>query len=258
MGPGHVVNLGGTMPKRPIVLVIAGSDSGGGAGIQADVQAIRDAGAFPTTAITAVTAQNTRGVTRVDALPPEAVAAQIAAVAQDMKVAAVKVGMLGTAELVEGVADSLDALGDVPIVVDPVMVATSGDRLLDASAEDALRRLLLPRATVLTPNLPEALRLVGAQGASAVLVTGGDVDTDDVVDVLLRPDLAPRRWIGARVGGGPFHGTGCTLSSAIAARLARGMALADAVGEGIAYVQARLRVAWRPGQGRAVLGWPDC
>jgi hydroxymethylpyrimidine/phosphomethylpyrimidine kinase len=243
-------------------LVIAGSDSGGGAGIQADTWALRDLGVYAATAITAITAQDTRGVWRVDPLPPEAVVAQIAAVLGDLDVAVVKIGMVGSARLTIAIADALArVVGEVPIVLDPVMIATSGHRLLDEDAIGALVQRLVPMATVLTPNHPEAVALAGGVDVAAwaasvgrpVLVTGGDVEGEEIVDRLVVGDRT-REWRGPRIAGGPFHGTGCTLASAVAAGLARGAALEDAVDVGIAYVRARLRAAIRPGHGSAVGG----
>jgi hydroxymethylpyrimidine/phosphomethylpyrimidine kinase len=246
----------------PVVLVIAGSDSGGGAGIQADAWAIRDHGALATTAITAVTAQHTRGVTRVAALAPEMVLAQADAVREDMDVRAIKIGMLANAAIARAVGGWLAAWADrPPVVLDPVMVATSGDRLLDEDAIAAVRSMV-PYAAVVTPNLPEADVLAGGGAAEAwaasapvpVLLTGGDADGDVVVDRLVRPGLAPRVWEAPRIAGGPFHGTGCTLASAVAARLARGEPLEDAVDGAIRYVRARLAASLRPGRGSAVGG----
>lgn len=251
--------------SQRVVLIIAGSDSGGGAGIQADLRACYDHGVFGATAITAVTAQNTRGVIRVDAIPPIGLRAQLDAVLGDMEVHAIKIGMLGTAELVDAVADVLEAQAlRPPVVLDPVMVATSGDRLLDEAAVDALRSRLFPLASLATPNLPEAQVLAGSDEGDrvgewamtapcAVLVTGGDASGVEVLDQLFNGEQS-RNWRHARIAGGPFHGTGCTLSSAIAARLALGDALEAAADAGIGYVRARLKTAWRPGSGSAVLG----
>lgn len=245
------------------VLVIAGSDSGGGAGIQADAWAVRDHGVLATTAVTAITAQNTRGVRRVDPLPLPVVRAQIDAVLDDLDVRAIKVGMLGTASLVSLVAEVLRArAGDRPVIVDPVMVATSGDRLLDVAAVDALRDELLPLATLVTPNVPEAAVLADGLDplgwahrlGRPVLLTGGDAGGDKVIDVLVHGDQV-ERWVLPRIEGGPFHGTGCTLASAVAARLARGEGLIEAVDGAIRYVRARLSRAWRPGGGSAVGGF---
>jgi hydroxymethylpyrimidine/phosphomethylpyrimidine kinase len=221
--------------RIPVVLSIAGSDSGGGAGIQADLKAFAAAGVHGTTAITALTAQNTVGVTGVHPVPPEFVAEQVRAVATDLGVDAVKIGMLGDSPVIEAVAQALDELPEgTPVVVDPVMVAESGARLLPPDAERALIDLILPRATVVTPNLPEAraltrsgedtgaeelARRVHALGPKVVVVTGGH--RDEVIDVVFdgtEITLVP----GERHPDGAAHGSGCTHSSTLAARLAHG------------------------------------
>jgi hydroxymethylpyrimidine/phosphomethylpyrimidine kinase len=229
---------------RPVkvVLSIAGSDSGGGAGIQADLKAFARCGVHGTTAITALTAQNTVGVTGVHPVPPPFIAEQVAAVHDDLGVDAVKIGMLGSAAAARAVAAALDTLGDVPVVLDPVMVAESGARLLDPDAQDALVELVLPRATVVTPNVPEARVLAGpgaagldgealaravqARGARNVVVTGGH--RDEAVDVLVAQDGRVHEIAGPRHPDGAAHGSGCTHSSALAAELAKGRRLADA------------------------------
>ena len=223
------------MPASPPrLLTIAGSDSGGGAGIQADLKAFARAGAHGMSAITAVTAQNTKAVTAVYPLPPEAVVEQVRAVAGDIGVDAVKIGMVGNAESIEAVSAALELVGDVPVVLDPVMVAESGARLLDREAEGALRELLVPRAAVVTPNLPEAAVLADARehddaeslartllelGPGAVVVTGGhrDVATDVFFDGR-RLELIE----GERHPDGAAHGSGCTHSATLAAELAKG------------------------------------
>jgi hydroxymethylpyrimidine/phosphomethylpyrimidine kinase len=216
------------------VLSIAGSDSGGGAGIQADLKAFARCGVHGMTAITAITAQNTTGVTAVEPVSPETIIAQIRAVTEDIGVDAVKVGMLGTAETVETVVEGLALVGDAPIVVDPVMVAESGAVLLDTDARRALVEQLLPLATVVTPNIPEASALVGAAaelpqeqlarevfglGPSAVVVTGGH--SEQLIDIFFDGG-EPVEIHGERHPGGVSHGSGCTHSSALAAFLARG------------------------------------
>ncbi|WP_232130788.1 bifunctional hydroxymethylpyrimidine kinase/phosphomethylpyrimidine kinase [Luteimonas sp. BDR2-5] len=252
-------------------MTIAGSDSGGGAGIQADLKTFAAHGVHGLSAIAALTAQHTRGVTAVHAPPPAFLRAQIDACFDDFDIRAIKVGMLATAEIVEAVADALDAHPDVPVVLDPVMIATSGAKLLDDDALDALRSRLLPRAAVLTPNIPEAALLLGraiddaaqaraaldallADGARGVLLKGGHLDEGErVVDRYRDRDThfehaAPRLDIDG-------HGTGCTLSSAIAARLAFGDTPADACRAGIAYVHRAMRDAYRPGDSAvSVLG----
>jgi hydroxymethylpyrimidine/phosphomethylpyrimidine kinase len=226
----------------PRVLSIAGSDSGGGAGIQADLKAFARCGVHGMTAITAITAQNTVAVTGVWPIPPEAIIAQVRAVAEDIGVDAVKIGMLGTAQTIEAVADALDLIPGAPVVIDPVMVAESGAALLDDDARSALRDLLLPRAAVATPNLHEAVALAGsgdateddveglaravrALGPAAVVVTGGH--RDEATDVFCDAE----RLVaipGARQPGGAAHGSGCTHSSALAAHLALGYEPLDA------------------------------
>jgi hydroxymethylpyrimidine/phosphomethylpyrimidine kinase len=218
------------------VLSIAGSDSGGGAGIQADLKAFARCGVHGMTAITAITAQNTVAVTGVWAVAPEAIVAQVRAVADDIGVDAVKIGMLGSAETIAAVDEALDLIGDAPVVLDPVMVAESGASLLDPDAQVALRERLLPRAVVVTPNLHEAAALVGwddgagddiealaravlALGPRAVVVTGGH--REEATDVFCDGDRLVE-IPGERHPGGASHGSGCTHSSALAAHLALG------------------------------------
>jgi hydroxymethylpyrimidine/phosphomethylpyrimidine kinase len=222
-------------PRPPRLLSIAGSDSGGGAGIQADLKAFARCGAHGMTAITAVTAQNTVGVRAVYPLPPEAVVEQVRAVAEDIGVDAVKIGMLGTVETIEAVLEALELVPGAPVVLDPVMVAESGAPLIDEDAQGALRERLLPRVSVVTPNVPEAgvlagagaaadpedlARAVHALGPGAVVVTGGH--REDATDVFFdgrRLELIP----GERHPDGAAHGSGCTHSSALAALLAWGL-----------------------------------
>jgi hydroxymethylpyrimidine/phosphomethylpyrimidine kinase len=221
--------------RIPRVLSIAGSDSGAGAGIQADLKAFAACGVHGMTAITAITAQNTVGVTAVHPIPPDVIIAQVRAVASDIGVDAVKIGMLGDAATIEAVARALNELpADTPIVLDPVMVAESGAQLLDPGARATLIDLLLPRATVVTPNLPEARTLVGdererdandlaraihALGPRTVVVTGGH--RDEAIDVFFDGDRLVE-LPGERHPGGGAHGSGCTHSSVLAARLALG------------------------------------
>ena len=223
------------MPRPvPAVLSIAGSDSGGGAGIQADLKAFARCGVHGMTAITALTAQNTTGVSGVHTTPPDFIVEQVRQVATDIGVDAVKIGMLGTAATVQAVASALDLLdASTPIVIDPVMVAESGAVLLDDDARSALVDLLIPRATVITPNLPEARVLAGAPdrdaealardlhrlGPHAVVVTGGH--RDEVTDVFY-DGVTLETISGPRHPDGAAHGSGCTHSSALAARLALG------------------------------------
>jgi hydroxymethylpyrimidine/phosphomethylpyrimidine kinase len=218
----------------PAVLSIAGSDSGGGAGIQADLKAFAHCGVHGMTAITAITAQSTVGVEAIEAVSPEMVIAQVGAVADDIGVAAVKVGMLGKAETVDAVVEALRFVGEAPVVVDPVMVAESGAALLDEEARSALVERLLPLATVVTPNIPEARALTGAGGQDsqedlarevlalgphAVVVTGGH--SERVVDLFF-DGRESAEITGQRHPGGAAHGSGCTHSSALAAFLALG------------------------------------
>jgi hydroxymethylpyrimidine/phosphomethylpyrimidine kinase len=220
--------------RTPRVLAIAGSDSGGGAGIQADLKAFAAAGVHGMTAITAITAQNTVAVTAVHPIPPEVIVAQVKAVADDIGVDAVKIGMLGDQPTIEAVARALDLIPDAPIVIDPVMVSESGARLLNEHAVGTLRELLVRRATVVTPNVPEALVLVGGDqgqsparlaeeihllGPQAVIVTGGHREEaiDTFYDGTQLVEIP-----GPRQPGGAAHGSGCTHSSTLAAWLARG------------------------------------
>ncbi len=235
-------------PSTPVALAIAGSDSGGGAGIQADLKAFAAAGVHGTTAITAITAQNTVGVDAIHAVPAEVIVAQVEAVAADIGVDAVKVGMLGTVATIDAVVRALASVGDVPVVIDPVMVSESGARLLDESARAALVERLLPLATVLTPNLPEARALTGAGadvpardlaaairslGAASVIVTGGHADGTDLLDDGGEPLPIP----GPLHPDGAAHGSGCTHSSTLAALLALGFPLRAAA------IEARRRAA---------------
>jgi hydroxymethylpyrimidine/phosphomethylpyrimidine kinase len=222
-------------PLPPKVLSIAGSDSGGGAGIQADLKAFARCGVHGMTAITAITAQNTVAVTGVYPLPAEAIVDQVRAVAEDIGVDAVKIGMLGTAETIAAVDEALDLVGDAPVVLDPVMIAESGARLLDEDAEEAVRTRLLPRMAVVTPNLSEARVLAGAEagdatpealarsihalGPRAVVVTGGH--REEATDVFFDGERLAE-LPGERFPDGASHGSGCTHSSALAAHLALG------------------------------------
>lgn len=225
--------------RPPTVLSIAGSDSGGGAGIQADLKAFASLGVHGTTAITALTAQNTVGVDSIHPVPREMILAQVRAVVSDIGVDAVKVGMLGTEEIALAVAEALELVGDVPIVVDPVMVSESGSELLDAGARGALLARVLPMATVATPNVPEARALTGlgedagvaelaaamrALGPRAVVVTGGHADGTDLLD----DGNGQIEISGPLYSSGAAHGSGCTHSSALAALLSRGIELREA------------------------------
>ena len=242
----------------PNILSIAGSDPSGGAGIQADIKAISANGGYAMAAITALTAQNTRGVSGVRMIPPDFVAAQIAAIRADIRIDAVKIGMLGEAGIVAAVAEALAGLG-APVVLDPVMVAKGGDRLLAAEAVAALRDLL-PLATVVTPNLPEAADLLGedearsrermeaqarallALGPKAVLLKGGHLEGSDCPDLLAT--RGEETWMpGRRHATTRTHGTGCTLSAALATFLGRGLPLHEATARAKSYVAGAIAAA---------------
>jgi hydroxymethylpyrimidine/phosphomethylpyrimidine kinase len=257
------------MEKMKVVISIAGSDSGGGAGIQADLKSFASLGVFGTTAIAALTAQNSQRVTGVYPVDPAFVASQIDAVASDMPIAAVKIGMLQSREVIAAVAAAIDRHQLPNVVLDPVMVATSGDPLLEEDAVDAIQTELMPKATLLTPNLPEAGMLLGRtlghddealaqaardlveMGASAVVVKGGHrtADADDV----FFDGQALRVLSAERIVTSATHGSGCTLSSAIAAFLARGRSVEDAVVEAKEYVTAGIRQGLTLGQGNGCL-----
>lgn len=235
--------------SRPVALTIAGSDSSGGAGIQADIKTFTVLGVYGASVIAALTAQNTQGVMGVFAVPADFIALQIDAVAGDIKVGATKTGMLGEAAAVAAVCDGLERHDLGALVVDPVMVATSGDVLLAPDAIAVVKARLIPKATVMTPNLAEAARLLGvrqassladmesqardllALGSAAVLLKGGHMTGKEAIDVLVerdRPD-APQRFCARRVETRNTHGTGCTLAAGIAAHLALGLELVDAI-----------------------------
>lgn len=244
------------IPRPPRILVIAGSDSSGGAGIQADIKTITMLGGYAMTAITAVTAQNTRGVRAVEALSPDFVAAQMDACMEDIGVEAVKIGMLGSADIAEVVADRLEDLGK-PIIFDPVMVATSGAALAD-EATIAVFEWLMELATLTTPNVPELAALGGADAMEArgvaYLAKGGDADGPMVEDRLVRPGKTDRIWSEARILTRHTHGTGCTLSSAIATHMALGAPLEEAVAKARAFVRAAINAAPGYGGGSGPLG----
>jgi hydroxymethylpyrimidine/phosphomethylpyrimidine kinase len=252
----------------PKALTIAGSDSGGGAGIQADLKTFSAFRVFGTSVLTALTAQNSLGVHGVHEVPPAFVRAQLDAVLSDFGADAVKIGMLSSAAIIEAVVDGLGAYPHGPIVLDPVMVAKSGDPLLRPEARDALGRRLVPLAEVVTPNLPEASVLAGmsvstekemeeaarrilALGARTVLVKGGHL-ADSATDILF-DGARFVRFEAARIPSTATHGTGCTYSSAIAAGLALGRTLEDAIRDGKAYVSAAIRGGFAAGGGVGVL-----
>ncbi len=252
-----------------IALTIAGSDSGGGAGIQADLKTFHQFGVFGTSVITAVTAQNTLGVRAWQALPVALIAQQIDALADDLPPLGVKSGMLGSAELVEAVAAGIARRKLPNYVLDPVMVATSGDRLLEQDAEQLIARRLIPLATLVTPNLHEAKILVEEDvrgpdemeraghalvkmGAQAALVKGGHLPGDEVVDVLVAAGTA-RRFTHPKIDTTSTHGTGCTLSAAIAAGLAQGRSLDRAVEDALDFVHRAIAAAPKLGHGHGPL-----
>jgi hydroxymethylpyrimidine/phosphomethylpyrimidine kinase len=253
------------------VLVVAGSDSGGGAGIQADVKTITALGGYAATAVTALTAQNTLGVAKVLATDPDFVERQMEVVLTDIGADAIKIGMLGSSAVVKVVARVCQRLAaTTPIVVDPVMVAKGGQSLLDPDARDALRSELLPLAALLTPNVPEAESLSGIRiasvadlgraaerllllGPAAVLVKGGHLPGDVVVDVLRTADGGEVRFESPRIDTRSTHGTGCTLSSAIALGIAEGLTLEGAVTRARLYVFEAIRTAPGIGQGHGPL-----
>jgi hydroxymethylpyrimidine/phosphomethylpyrimidine kinase len=245
-----------------IAVTIAGSDSSGGAGIQADLKTFAALGVYGASVITALTAQNTRGVRAIHDVPPDFIRAQIDAVFSDLDVGAVKIGMLSQAATIEAVAQGLAAHHAKNIVLDPVMVATSGDRLLVPEAVEALRKLVIPRALVVTPNLPEAAALTGASvarneremevqarellalGARNVLIKGGHGSGDQSLDLLIGQGEVVR-LSARRIATSNLHGTGCTLSSAIAAGLAKGLDLSAAAQDAKEYVTAAIAAADR-------------
>jgi hydroxymethylpyrimidine/phosphomethylpyrimidine kinase len=235
--------------KPPRILIVAGSDSGGGAGIQADIKTVTMLGGFATTAITAITAQNTLGVTAVMPVPAAMVIAQIDAVVSDIGVDAVKIGMIGSAETAEAVAERLERLA-VPIVFDPVMVATSGSELADSATVAAFGRLMRI-ASVVTPNLPELEALGGAEAVLEhgchLLAKGGHGEGPEVVDALLSPGGGRRELRGKRLDTGDTHGTGCTLASALACGLGAGLALQQAFEQAVRFV--RIAIIEAPGFG---------
>jgi hydroxymethylpyrimidine/phosphomethylpyrimidine kinase len=246
----------------PIAVTIAGSDSGGGAGIQADLKTFSALGVYGASVIAALTAQNTKGVTGIHDVPPDFVTAQIDAVFSDLDVSAVKLGMLSNAAVIAVVAEGLARHKQSNVVLDPVMVATSGDRLLKPDAVDNLRRLLIPRALVITPNLPEAAVLTGRPiaesehamrgqaerlillGARNVLIKGGHGTGAESVDLLVGRDTVAR-FSAPRIETQSTHGTGCTLSSAIAAGIAKGLTLRDAVQAAKSYITSAIAASDR-------------
>lgn len=259
---------------RGRVLVIAGSDSGGGAGIQADIKTITMLGGFAASAVTAITVQNTLGVSDVFAVPAPVVEAQARAVLDDIGSDAIKTGMLGDVSMIEAVARVIDSARSAPSVIDPVMVAKGGASLLPSKATSALASLLVPRAALLTPNAPEACALTGVDiettddlrragdellrmGAAAVLLKGGHIAGARVVDVLVTTE-GEAVFEGPRIDTRHTHGTGCTVASAAATGLAQGMSVRDAIARAISYVREAMTSAPGFGNGHGPLdhGWP--
>lgn len=255
MAPIAKPRTSGSAP--PIALTVAGSDSGGGAGIQADLKTFAALGIYGCSAITSLTAQNTCGVQKVHPIPSDFISAQMHSVLSDMPVAVIKTGMLASADIIRALVASIDRCYPVPLVVDPVMVATSGDVLLEDAAVRVLRDELLPRATLITPNRHEAAVLLGeatarndaecrdqaeqllALGAEAVLLKGGHDSSAEATDLLLSP-AGVELFSAPRLETRHTHGTGCTLASAIAAGLASGLPLPSAVGAAKDYLQGAL------------------
>lgn len=254
---------------RPKALTIAGSDSGGGAGIQADLKTFAAFGVYGTSVITAVTAQNTLGVTAIQEIDLPVIASQIDAVMSDIGADAVKTGMLSSAEIIEVVAAGVNRHGISNLVVDPVMVAASGDRLLRKDAIGALKSVLLPLALVITPNIPEAEVLVGSSlsgideirdaaraiaemGASNVIIKGGHMEGPESLD-LLYDGVEFREFVAPRIDTNNTHGTGCTFSSAIASGLAKGKTVVDATADAKQYVTEAIRCAYPIGSGNGPL-----
>jgi len=255
------------------VLIIAGSDSGGGAGIQADIKAVTMLGGYAATAVTAITVQNTLGVSAVHAVPGEIIEAQGRAVLDDIGADAIKTGMLGDAATVEIAARLIDSAPHAPAVIDPVMIAKGGAALLQVAAIEAMRRELTPRASLLTPNAPEAEALTGLavkstddmrrageallrMGAKAVLMKGGHIEGDRLVDLLITPQ-GETLFEAERIDTRHTHGTGCTLASACAVGLAQGLDLTSAVARAWDYVHRAIAAAPSLGQGHGPLdhGW---
>jgi hydroxymethylpyrimidine/phosphomethylpyrimidine kinase len=255
--------------SQPVVLTIAGSDSGAGAGIQADLKTFAALGVYGVSVITAITAQNTLGVRAVQEIDVDVVAAQLDALAEDFSIASLKTGMLSSAAIIETVVAGLKRHALRPLVVDPVMIAKSGDRLLREDAVDTLRRTLLPLAHVVTPNIPEAEVLAGRTirtpadrvaagraimelGAHAVVIKGGHSDDDPIVDLLVDRE-GVHEFRAARITTASTHGTGCTFSSAIVAGLGLGKDLGIAVGEAREYLSSALAQAPGLGHGHGPL-----
>lgn len=253
------------------VLIVAGSDSGGGAGIQADIKTVTALGGFATTAITAVTVQNTMGVFGIHEIPVDVIVQQMRVVLDDIGTDAVKTGMLNSPAIIDAVAGAIDEYAEhAPLVVDPVMIAKGGARLLEADAEDALKSILFPRAMLVTPNIPEAEALTGMtienaddqaragerilkMGARAALVKGGHLPGEQVIDMLVSVDEGWEKFTSPRIDTIHTHGTGCTLASAIATNLGMGFPLSRAVARARGYVLEAIRTAPGFGMGHGPL-----
>jgi hydroxymethylpyrimidine/phosphomethylpyrimidine kinase len=254
------------------VLIIAGSDSGGGAGIQGDIKTVTALGGYAATAITALTAQNTLGVHGILDVPEDFIAQQIRVVLEDIGADAIKTGMLHKASVIEAVAGALLPYPDIPLILDPVMVAKGGAALLEPSAVVALKTRLIPRALLITPNIPEAEMLLGGPpiksldgmtnaanallglGSQAVLLKGGHLEGDKVTDILIESDRRIVEFSSSRIPTRHTHGTGCTLASAVATGIAQGMGLEEAVGRAHLYVQKAILGAPGLGAGHGPLG----
>jgi len=267
--PTRRITISSTEPP-PVALTVAGSDSGSGAGIQADLKAMASEGVHGTTAITALTAQNSRGVEGIEPVPPEFVAQQIEAVTSDFSVEATKTGMLFGKNIIEAVVSRRNELNQ--LVVDPVMVAESGDPLMEPEAEETLAKKLVPASDLVTPNWPEARRLLELYGGEsiddpaqtaidlasmvdgpAVLVKGGHVDKSEAIDWLARPDGTTQEFSAQRIDANNTHGAGCAYSSLITARLARGENITTAIMTSKQSVSSSLRDGYACGQGPGTL-----
>ncbi len=256
--------------KQPRVLTVAGSDSSGGAGIQADIKTITVLGGYASSAVTALTEQNTKGVQEISTVPPAFVAKQMTAVLEDIGADAIKIGMLGAEDVILAVAAVLEKYPDIPVVLDPLIRATSGDKLIGPEGLEALKKHLIPKAELLTPNIPEAETLTGLSitsledmkkaapgllklGCRAVLLTGGHLEGEEITDLLL-DQKEEEIFTGKRIKTRHSHGTGCTLSSAIALGLASGAPLKKAVALAREYVLKALVSAPGLGEGQGPLG----
>ena len=255
--------------RTPRILIIAGSDSGGGAGIQGDIKTVTCIGGYAASAITALTAQNTRGVFGIHEVPPEFIKQQISLVLEDIGVDAIKTGMLHSAQVIDAVVESLKSYPTIPLIVDPVMVAKGGAPLLQLDALTRLKQKLIPLATLITPNIPEAELLSGMKidnvsdmetvgkallglGCKAVLMKGGHMQGDRLTDLLINKDTVTP-FYGERIHTTSTHGTGCTLASAIATGIGKGLSLEEAVRQARNYVTLAIKTALNIGSGHGPL-----